>query len=304
LLPRAEKTGAAVECSSYELCRRKRGHAVKDDLGDRMKGYEAAATERRFEAGLPVYARIDGRSFSGFTRGMQRPFDPRMTAAMVATTKTLAAETHALIGYAQSDEISLVWLHEEAQSQPLFGGKVHKLTSVLASLAAARFQLALHETFDAAEAMALAAALPHFDARVFQLPSKTEAANAILWRALDARKNAVSMAARAEFPHKALYRKDAAAMLNMLAEKGVDFDAYPAAFKWGTFVRRVTFERTFTAEELERIPEAHRPGADAVVTRAEVQEIAMPEFRSVANRVEVIFDGAAPSVQAASPPGV
>jgi len=215
----------------------------------------------------------------------------------------VAAETHALIGYAQSDEISLVWLHEEAQSQPLFGGKVHKLTSVLASLAAARFQLALHETFGA-EAMALAAALPHFDARVFQLPSKTEAANAILWRALDARKNAVSMAARAEFPHKALYRKDAATMLNMLAEKGVDFDAYPAAFKWGTFVRRVTFERTFTAEELERIPEAHRPDADAVVTRAEVQEIAMPEFRSVANRVEVIFDGAAPSVQAASPPGV
>ena len=55
----------------------------KHDLfGDRMKAYEAVETDRILDASLPIYARIDGRSFSAFTRGMQRPFDERMTGAM------------------------------------------------------------------------------------------------------------------------------------------------------------------------------------------------------------------------------
>jgi tRNA(His) 5'-end guanylyltransferase len=60
-----------------------------DSFGDRMKGYEAHETSRRFLPGLPVYARIDGRSFSKFTKGMRRPFDERMTHAMVKATRHL-----------------------------------------------------------------------------------------------------------------------------------------------------------------------------------------------------------------------
>ena len=48
-----------------------------------MKGYEAVETARRFDVHLPIYARIDGRSFSRFTRGMARPFDIRMIDAMI-----------------------------------------------------------------------------------------------------------------------------------------------------------------------------------------------------------------------------
>jgi hypothetical protein len=55
-----------------------------DELGDRMKAYEAAETGRVFDAMLPIYARMDGRSFSRFTRGMERPFDQRLALAMVA----------------------------------------------------------------------------------------------------------------------------------------------------------------------------------------------------------------------------
>ena len=177
-----------------------------DDLGDRMKAYEAVETARTLDPRLPIHARIDGRSFSRLTHGMQRPFDPRMTAAMVGTAMHLVEATHARIGYTQSDEISLVWLWE-GESEPLFGAKVHKLTSVLASSAAAAFQQELHRHFGA-DAIALAERCPHFDARVFQLPSKVEAANAILWRTLDARKNAVSMAARAAFSAKALHGRE------------------------------------------------------------------------------------------------
>jgi tRNA(His) guanylyltransferase len=266
----------------------------RDEMGDRLKAYEAVETERRLDPALPIYARIDGRSFSSFTRGMRRPYEQRMINAMVDTTQLLVKETHAKIGYTQSDEISLVWLFDAPNSEPLFGGKVHKLTSVLAALAASCFVNCLRLNFERETAERLANALPHFDARVFSLPTKMEAANTFLWRAMDARKNAVSMAARTVYSAKELHGKDQSAMRAMLQAKGIEFEDYPASFKRGTFARRITFERSFTAEELVRIPESHRPEPGMLVTRSEVPVMTMPEFHKVANRVEVIFDNAEP----------
>ena len=37
---------------------------MSDNFGDRMKAYERQETARRFMPGIPVYARIDGRSFT------------------------------------------------------------------------------------------------------------------------------------------------------------------------------------------------------------------------------------------------
>jgi tRNA(His) 5'-end guanylyltransferase len=271
-------------------------HGDHDDFGDRMKAYEAMETARVLDRDVPIYARIDGRSFSSFAHGMRRPFDLRMTAAMVGTMKHLVGETHARIGYTQSDEISLVWSCDSPERQPLFGGKVHKLTSVLASMAAASFASEIRLAFEPEVSERLLAALPHFDCRVFSLPSKTEAANALLWRAMDARKNAVSMATRSVYSAKQMHGKDQSAMRAMLADKGIEFEDYPASFKWGTWARRVTFDRGFTAEELARIPEKHRPPPDSVVARSEVRTIAMPEFHRVSNRVAVVFDGASPLI--------
>ena len=267
-----------------------------DDLGDRMKAYEAVETARTLDPALPIYARIDGRSFSTFTRSMRRPFDPRMAAAMISTTKHLVKETDARIGYTQSDEINLVWLSEKPESEPLFRGRIHKLTSILASMAAASFQHELRQAFQPSDAAELSAALPHFDARVFQLPSKTEAANVLLWRAMEARKNAVTSATRAIYSAKALHGMGQDRMHAMLSAKGVDFQSYPPSFKWGTWVRRLAFDRVLTADELERIPVPHRPAPATRVTRSEVREIVMPEFHTITNRIEVVFDGAEPRI--------
>ena len=92
-----------------------------DELGDRMKFYEGFETSRRFLPGLPLYARIDGRGFSKFTHGMNRPYDQRMIDAMVATTRILVEKTHATVGYCQSDEISLVWINDRHN---WFDGKI------------------------------------------------------------------------------------------------------------------------------------------------------------------------------------
>jgi len=171
---------------------------------------------------------------------------------------------------------------------------VQKMVSVLASLASVKFNhfcLADGTLQERAAKM-----LPTFDCRVFQLPNRTEAANAFLWREKDATKNAISMAARSFYPHKQLHGKSSSEMQELIFQKGQNFNDYPAFFKRGTFVRRVVEERPFTPEELARIPQNHRPGPDALVSRSRVVELDMPVFTKVLNREEVIFEGAGPLV--------
>ena len=149
-----------------------------DDFGDRMKEFEAQETSRTFLKGLPVYARLDGRGFSRFTQGMRRPYDERMTKLMVATTKFLVEETHAKIGYTQSDEINLAWHNEEIKGDIFFNRKITKLTSVLASMATSFFVQKIGTYFQAywgektllpCKEM-LESRHPHFDARVISFP--------------------------------------------------------------------------------------------------------------------------------------
>lgn len=264
--------------------------ANQDLFGNRMKDYERMETGRKFMPGLPVYARIDGRSFSKFTKGMMRPYDIAMSNAMVATTKYLVDETHACIGYTQSDEISLCWFIDTRDGQIFFDGKIQKMVSVLAGLATARFNQYGRELWpDRFER-----ALPVFDARVFQLPNKVECANAFLWREFDATKNSISMAARSIYSHKELHQKNGSEMQEMLWQIGINWNDYPASFKRGTYVQRKATWVELDAATLAKIPENKRP--DGPVQRHEIATLDLPPFATVTNRVEVIFDGADPVV--------
>jgi tRNA(His) guanylyltransferase len=261
----------------------------QDTIGDRMKGYEAHETLRRSMQRLPICVRMDGRAFHTFTRGLNRPFDGGFANAMIETTKYLVSETNAKIGYTQSDEITLVFWDGSFLSEPLFGGKLFKLTSVLASMTTAKFNSLVPSLIPSKTGR-----FGIFDARIFQVPSLDEAANLVLWRWLDARKNSISMAAQAEFSPKQLHRKNSKEMLEMLAERKVIWENYPNHLKWGTFIQRKTVERVLTEEELDRIPEGHRP--DGPVTRHAYLELDLPPLLDVANRTQVFFDGAEPEL--------
>ncbi len=259
-----------------------------DPMGDRLKAFEQIETSRRCDPTKPICIRLDGRAFSTFTKGLARPYDARMSRLMIDTTKFLVNETHAKIGYTQSDEITLIYAYE-GEAQPLFGGKFHKLTSLLAGLCSAQFNNLLQRRIPEKWGVC-----PSFDARVFQVPDKMEAANVVLWRWFDAKKNSVSMLAQSVFSHKQLQGKDAQEMREMLLEQGYDWNTYPDFFKWGTFVQRKTVERELTSEEKAKIPEKFQP--EGLVKRSQVEELAMPPFRDVANRVSVIFDGEEPKL--------
>ncbi|EGF79904.1 hypothetical protein BATDEDRAFT_89301 [Batrachochytrium dendrobatidis JAM81] len=63
--------------------------------------------------------RIDGVAFHTFTKGVEQPFDSRITRAMVETTKDLVDRFGSITAYTQSDEISLVFSAAElSESSP------------------------------------------------------------------------------------------------------------------------------------------------------------------------------------------
>lgn len=265
-----------------------------DDLGDRMKSYEARETDRKFMDFAPVVARMDGRGFSHWTAGLRRPFDEDLTNVMIATAKELVQATNARIGYTQSDEITLVFLVEDIVQSMMFDGKVQKLCSVLASMATSRFIVNCLAAGGVLAERVMRG--PHFDARVFQVPNKSEAANAVLWRERDAAKNAVSMAARSYYPHKELQGKNSSEMQEMIFAKGMNFNDYPAFFKRGSFVQARTRETMLSDNIRERLrKDGHE--CDMPVIRRFIERIDMPIFSHVENREAVIFDGAEPQLR-------
>lgn len=257
----------------------------EDSLGDRMKSYEAAQCDARLSPRLPIIARIDGRTFSTFTRGLEKPFCRPLSQAMNEVCAALVDKTHARLGYTQSDEISLVYLTDNPEGSVVFDGRVQKLTSVLASLAAAQMARSVGNLLS----LEYGARLPHFDCRVMQVPSRAEATNAILWRWKDARKNAISSLAQAHFSPKKLHGLHGGEMLALLKDVGVIFDDWPSAYKSGTFWRRESDLRELTAAELARIPEKHRPLGP--VERTAMRSFHVDDFLSISHdeREAIVF---------------
>lgn len=262
-----------------------------DDFGDRMKLYEQMEAGRMACPLLPIMVRLDGKGFSKWTKGLNRPYDERLSRIMIDTTKYLVDYFNAKMGYTQSDEITLVLYSEDNNSEVYFNGKIQKLVSVSASVATAYFNNAAQTVFPDKS-------LAFFDSRVWTVPNVVEATNAFLWREQDATKNSISMAARHYYSHKELHGKSGKEMQEMLFAKGVNWNNYPDFFKRGTFIQRKTVYKMFSAEELERLPEHHeaRKNPNLIIERNVIEEIKMPKFSTVENRVSVIFDGQNPEV--------
>jgi tRNA(His) guanylyltransferase len=256
---------------------------MQDDFGDRMKAYEAVEAGRRLDVTLPICARIDGRRFSRFTRGFQKPFDPDLSRAMRETCAFLVEHTHARIGYVQSDEISLVWQAEEPGSSIFFDGRVQKMCSVLAALATAKFASAMAATHPEE----VAKRVPVFDARVWQVPSREEAANVLLWRSQDSRRNGVLAVGHHYLSAKQMHGKSRTGVRAMLDDMGVDFRKFAYTDLYGEFYQRVTGELPMSEAELVVIPEKYRPTEP--VLRSFVEPIGIGYFGEVKDRVGLVF---------------
>lgn len=268
---------------------------MKDSLGDRMKEYESVEAQRRGMPLVPLMIRLDGRNFSTFTKGLERPYDYRLSQLMIDLTHACCLETGAHVGYTQSDEITLC-LHSDAHdSQLYFDGRVQKIASCLAAFASVYFNSELPRRIPEK-----ADRRPVFDCRVWSVPTLTEAANCILWRELDATKNSIAMAAHHYYSHRELLGKNGKMMQEMLFAKGVNWDEYPSFFKRGAYVIRRVERRPFSPSEIEKLPEKHEARKDPslIVERNAWRSVQLPKLASVTNREDVLFGGSEPVVTA------
>lgn len=240
-------------------------------LGDKMKSFEARHNDTAMPM-LPMIVRLDGRAFHTFTKGLNRPFDKNFSDCMIETTRKLISETHATIGYTQSDEITLVFIPKENQELP-FAGKIQKICSIFAAIASVEFNKQIANLLpQKAESVAV------FDCRVFTLPTKQLAYDCLLWRETDATRNSLSMAVSAYYSTKECFQKGFKEKHDMLYAKGINWNDYPIHFKRGTYLMRVQVKKELDAETLAKIPEQHRPTGP--VMRSSIEEV-FTDFLSI-----------------------
>jgi tRNA(His) 5'-end guanylyltransferase len=265
-----------------------------DNFGDRMKLYEGFEANRTLMPLLPVVGRADGICFHRFCANLERPYDQRLSKLMIELTRYLVREFSADCGYTQSDEISLAWSQQEFEEEMFCGGRVLKLSTHLASKTSVKFNQLLKEHLPEKKEVGC------FDARVFNVPNLTEAANTFLWREQDAARNSVQMAARAYFSHNQVMNKNNSELQEMLFGKNINWNDYPNFFKRGTFIVKRQIITPFTKEELETLPEKHaaRQNPNLTIERNSYVDFTdLPKFSKIKNRVGFLFLGEEPQIE-------
>jgi len=167
--------------------------------------------------------RLDGKSFHTFTRRFKKPFDKEFMGAMDSTAKFVLENVFpfALFGYVQSDEISIVFTDRFNKNREFpFSGRVEKFLTISSSAASLGFERALKTD-----------GLPLFDARVFTVDSFEEVQSYMDWRRMDARKNAITMAATEVHGHRIIEKIPTRKRLEML--EGTEFEILPEGFLYG-----------------------------------------------------------------------
>lgn len=206
----------------------------------------------------PFLVRLDGVAFKTFTKSLKKPFDTRLTIAMIKTAAELLRKSGARLAYTQSDEITLVFAKQQQtkklksnlskedddtvddllQQQMYYGGRAQKIASVLAGMASAFFNFHFAE-------ISPPACVAFFDGRVCSVENEWEACRAVWWRhGLDGRRNAINQIAHAHFDHHKLQGLPQHVLVRMLREQVPGHDKafhiiYGAAAFCGTFLKKL-----------------------------------------------------------------
>lgn len=262
----------------------------KDTLGDRMKRHEMEEAGRRMMPCIPIMARLDGRAFHTFTKGLPRPYSPEFTRCMVETAAVLVDEFKADLAYTQSDEISLFWKNDDPFASMQFDGRYQKWISLIAAEASVAFYQSL--AYHLPEKVKIRRKRAKLDCRVWQLPNLMEVYNAFAWREDDATRNSLQMAAQCHYSQKELHKAASPKLHDLLYAKDINWNDYPAFFKRGTYVARRKYERVMTAAELDNIPEDRRPTGP--ITRSGIFMLDAKPIREYKSIVPFI-DGTVPA---------
>lgn len=257
-----------------------------DNLGDWCKWLEKNFSNEIMIPTIPTIIRLDGNNFHSWTKGLERPFDDRLINLMTETTKFLVKETNAIIGYTQSDEITLILYNEKKESSIYHDGKKQKILSKLTAKCVNFFNEKRKELLPNHDKIAV------FDARIYQTPSLNDATLQLLWRENDATKNSISMMARSLFSHKQLINLNGNEMQNkMLLEKNKNWNDLSDIKKRGVYVKRILIQKNLTVEERDSLPPQHdaRLNPNLLIERSVIKTMNYPPFNKISNKVDVVF---------------
>jgi len=198
-----------------------------DPLGDRMKKYENISRHYLMPRSY-TFCRVDGKSFHSYLKNCKRPFDNDVISDMNDTAVYLCENIqNAKLAFVQSDEITILLCDfDTLTTSQFFDGNIQKISSVVASLATARFNQLRSQRFINSKSINLLGCefrLAMFDCRCWTVPNAIETMNVFRWRQQDCIRNSVSMVAQSHFTHKQLHGKSQRDMHDMLHAKGVNW---------------------------------------------------------------------------------
>lgn len=262
---------------------------VKDTLGQRMKMYESNWNFTVLDLTKPIYARLDGRHFSSFTRHFGYPYSDLMGHAeethgkyyddwffniMQKVAQALLDEFGADVVENHSDEISLGWI--DGHRIP-FEGQYFKLISNMASYAGATLMKLIlddcikNETVDNKSFdIVYGNTIPSFDCRILNLPNVMELTNCFVWRQNDCVRGTINQYAQCFFSHKQLLGKTIADRLTMLEESGHGDYLKSEEFehiKFGSFFKKENVEVPLVDEKYKK----YNPGKTTIIRSRAVQ---------------------------------
>lgn len=262
-----------------------------ETLGDWCKWLERNFSNEFMIPTLPVIIRLDGNNFHNWTVGLDRPFDTKLTELMTETTKFLVRETNAIVGYTQSDEITLILYSMDRKSDIYNIGKKQKILSKLTAKCVNFFNEKRKELLPTHNKVAV------FDCRIYQVPTLHDACVQLLWRELDATRNSIQMLGHYYFSDNELFKLNTSDIQDKLMnEKGVNWNDLDVKLKRGTYIKRIKTSNPFTADELKDLPPLHdaRKNPNLIIKRSIIKEIEYPIFSKIGNKEDVIFHDAEP----------
>lgn len=260
-------------------------------LGDWCKWLEKNFSPEMMIPTLPVIIRLDGCNFHNWTKGLHKPFGGSLINLMSDTCMFLVQETNAVLGYTQSDEITLLLYSKDRRSSIYHDGKKQKILSKLTSKCVnyfnerKKFCLPNHDK------------IADFDCRIYQTPTLSDAANQFLWREFDATRNSILSLAQSLFSHKEIQNLNTNMLqYKMMLERGVNWNDLNVRLKRGTYVKRQLELKPFTQDEIDELPLGHnaRKDPNMVISRHSVNIIEYPIMSTVKNRVGMIFNDEEP----------
>lgn len=211
----------------------------------------------KLDTNKPIIVHIDGKNFSRMVKKrFKLPFDEVFVNAMDETAKYLCESVQGVkMAYVQSDEISLLIVKENLDSDIFYGGRLCKIQSILASFATAKFNQIMaiknmakiingRESNNEPFKMNLYDEIPlyAFDCKVWNVENLNDAMAWFLFRNIDCVRNSKQQAAQTYLSHKELMKHSSDEQIEMLnLHYNIDWNNYRDGFKYGRIITRKLF---------------------------------------------------------------